>query len=352
MTVRPAPHPLGLHRSLEPPGVLPQVARVLDSTPVALENEIAIRVRTLSIDSASFRNLRETEASTGESVSAQIARIVGERGKMHNPVTGSGGMLLGEVAGVGSSHPAAKTLEPGSRIASLVSLTWTPLRLDSVGAVHAASERVDVAGTAILFARTLYARLPEDLPEAVALAAFDVAGAPTAVLRDARAGQTVVVVGAGKAGLLCLAAAREAVGDAGTVVAIEPSEAAASRARSLGVADAVIELDARNAVPLLEAVEEKTGGALADLVVNVANAAGTEAASVLCARDDGAVLFFGMATSFSAAALGAEGLAKPTRLSIGNGFVPGHDDVALGLLRRHPRLAEAFARIAGGASEP
>jgi L-erythro-3,5-diaminohexanoate dehydrogenase len=55
-----------------------------------------------------------------------------------------------------------------------------------------------------------------------------------------------------------------------------------------------------------------------------------------------------MATSFSAAALGAEGLAKPTRLWIGNGFVPGHDETALGLLRRHPALARAFADLAAG----
>ena len=68
---------------------------------------------------------------------------------------------------------------------------------------------------------------------------------------------------------------------------------------------------------------------------------------MLCARDDGAVLFFGMATSFSAAALGAEGLAKPTTLLIGNGFVPGHDETALDLLRRHPALAAAFAALAG-----
>jgi L-erythro-3,5-diaminohexanoate dehydrogenase len=54
-----------------------------------------------------------------------------------------------------------------------------------------------------------------------------------------------------------------------------------------------------------------------------------------------------MATSFSAAALGAEGLAKPTRLWIGNGFVPGHDETALALLRRHPSLSAAFASLAG-----
>ena len=274
-------------------------------------------------------------------------RIVHERGKMQNPVTGSGGMLLGEVAAVGPRHPAAGNLLPGTPIATLVSLTLTPLSLESIGAVHPATERVEARGTAILFARTLFARLPQDFPEEVALAAFDVAGAPAAVRRDAKAGQTVLVIGTGKAGLLCLAAAREAVGGSGRVLAVEPGRGAADRARTLGFADEVFSVDARDPVAMLGAIEEATSGALADLVVNVANASGTEAASVLCARDDGAVVFFGMATSFSAAALGAEGLAKPTRLSIGNGFVPGHDGLALDLLRRHPALARAFSELAG-----
>ena len=344
-----APHPLGLHRSLDPPGVLPQTARRLDATPRALENEIAVSVRALSIDSASFRQLRETESATGEGIGDQISRIVRERGKMQNPVTGSGGMLLGEVAEVGSAHPDAARLPLGTRIATLVSLTLTPLHLDSVGRIHAGTERVEARGTAILFARTLYARLPEDFPEDVALAAFDVAGAPATVLKRARPGQTVLVVGTGKAGLLCLAAARESVGPKGRVLAVEPSAAAAERARELDLADRIDSVDARDPVAMLAAVEEATEGRLADLVVNVANAAGTEAASVLCARDDGAVLFFGMATSFSAAALGAEGLAKPTSLWIGNGYVPGHDETALGLLRRHPSLRAAFASLCSNA---
>lgn len=339
------PHPLGLHRSLEPPGALPQLARRLDATPRALENEVAVAVRALSIDSASFRQLRQVEADSGETIAAQILRIVGERGKMQNPVTGSGGMLLGEVAEVGPNHPDARRLSPGMPIASLVSLTLTPLRLEEIGAIHASTERVEARGTAILFARTLWAALPDDFPEAVALAVFDVAGAPATVLRHARPGQTVLVIGTGKAGLLCLAAARERVGWSGRVLAVEPSDAAAARARALGLADAVESIDARDPLAMLSAVEKATHGGLADLVVNVANASGTEAASVLCAKDEGAVLFFGMATSFAAAALGAEGLAKPTALWIGNGYVPGHDLAALGLLRRHAGLRDAFTAL-------
>ncbi|HKC23113.1 MAG TPA: zinc-binding dehydrogenase [Thermoanaerobaculia bacterium] len=330
--------PFGIHRSLEPRGALPQAALRLDATPRALENELAVEVRSLSVDSASFRQMKETERATGEAVAVQIARIVEERGKLQNPVTGSGGMLVGSVKEIGSRHPAAAELSVGARIASLVSLTLTPLALERVVAVHDETERVDVEATAILFQRTLWARLPEDLTEAVALAVFDVCGAPAHVVRRAKPGGTVLVVGTGKAGLLCLVAAREAVGEEGRVIAVEPSRPAAERARALGVADLVLDLDARDAGAVLAAVEAATAGRLADLVVNVVNAPGTEPASLLSARDDGTVLLFGMATSFAAAALGAEGLAKPLEILIGNGYLPGHADAALALVRRHPRL--------------
>ncbi len=341
------PHPLGIHRSLDPPGALPQAALRLDATPRALENEISVAVRALNIDSASFRQMRETERETGEAVDRQVLRIVEERGKMHNPVTGSGGIFLGEVREVGPAHPDRARLSPGDRIASLVSLTLTPLSILKLHALVAASERVELEGTAILFARTLWAKVPEDFPEEVALSAFDVAGAPAAVRRRANPGETVVVIGAGKAGLLCLAAARDAVGPAGRVLAVEPGEAASGRARGLGYADAVLTLDARDPIAVRSAVEDATGGRLADLVVNAVNAPGTETASVLAARDEGTVLFFGMATSFQAAALGAEGVAHPGTLLIGNGYVPGHAEEALDLLRRHPRLSTVFAGLAG-----
>lgn len=344
------PHPFGIHRSLDPPGALPQLARRLDATPKALENEIAVSVDALNIDSASFRQLREAESAGSGSIADQILSIVTERGKMQNPVTGSGGIFLGAVREVGPRHPDAGSLEPGTRVASLVSLTLTPLQLHRIVRVRPEMERVDVEGTAILFARTLYSRLPDDLSEEVALAAFDVAGAPASVKAEALPGQTVVIIGTGKAGLLCLAAAREAVGETGLVFALDPSERAVKRARRLPFANEVWTLDARDAVAVLTEVEKATRGDMADLVVNVANAPGTEASSVLCAKPSGTVLLFGMATSFSAAALGAEGLAHPARLLIGNGYVSGHVETALTLLRRHPELLLAFSTLASRAS--
>ena len=93
----------------------------------------------------------------------------------------------------------------------------------------------------------------------------------------------------------------------------------------------------------MEAVRGATGGALCDLVVNCASVPNTEMATILSAREGGTVIFFSMATSFTAAALGAEGVGKDVTMVIGNGFVPGHADLTLELLRSEARLRELFA---------
>src|SRR5207244_7682843 len=107
------PDPYGLRRVVRPAGVLPQQADVLDPLLALGPDELSIDVEHLNIDAASFRQLE----STGREIGEQVLEIVRARGKMQNPVTGSGGMLIGRVTQVGPEHPARSELEPGDRIA-------------------------------------------------------------------------------------------------------------------------------------------------------------------------------------------------------------------------------------------
>src|SRR5919112_1564376 len=210
--LRSADRALGVHRVLEPRGVLPQAALRLDADPAMGPDEVRIAVQRLNLDAASFRQLSEACDGDGTAVRAAVLGIVAERGKMQNPVTGSGGMLIGAVDAVGEQSPLG--LAVGQRVATLVSLTLTPLRItDGLARWDGRSEQVPAAGTAILFARSIAAVLPPDLPDAVSLAVLDVCGAPAATARVVtRSGaRSVSVLGAaGKSGCLSLAAARAA----------------------------------------------------------------------------------------------------------------------------------------------
>ncbi|WP_242392111.1 L-erythro-3,5-diaminohexanoate dehydrogenase [Anaeromyxobacter oryzisoli] len=341
--------PYGLRRVVSPPGALPQRAEVLDPTLPLGEDELAIAVEALQVDAASFRQLEGAVGGDPARLAAEVLRIVRARGKLHNPVTGSGGMLVGRVSAVGAAHPAAANVRPGDRIATLVSLTLTPLRLDRIRAVHPELDRVECDGEAILFATGLWSLLPDDLPEPVALAALDVCGAPALVARHLRPGLRVLVLGAGKSGALVAVQARESVGATGGVVIADRSEEALAAVHALGATDAALRVDVTDPLAVLAAAE--AAGGRFDLVVSCSTATGAELPAILAVKDRGTVIFFSMATSFTAAALGAEGVGKDATLLVGNGYVPGHARLALDLLRRHPPLRSLFearaARFAG-----
>lgn len=338
--------PLGLNRVVEPrgAGLLPQQAERIDpSLPIA-EDEILIEVESLNIDSASFHQISESCGGDLKRIESAVRSLVQKRGKHHNPVTGSGGMLIGRVSQVGPRFPVnQKPVQVGDRIATLVSLSLTPLEIRSIKAIHPKIDRVDIEGHAILFASGLFARLPTDLPDAVSLAVLDVAGAPAQTAKLVNTGDTVLVIGGGgKSGVLCLYEAKKKANV--TTIALDYSDAAISRLSSLSFVDHVIQADARRPVEVMSKVRELTGEKMADVVINVANLPETEMSCILSARDQGLVYFFSMATNFTRAALGAEGVGADLDLRIGNGYTRGHADEALQILRDSPELRDLFSK--------
>jgi L-erythro-3,5-diaminohexanoate dehydrogenase len=335
---------VGLHRVLSPSGVLPQAAERLDNSPRIAADEVRIAVERLNLDAASFRQLATAHAGDGDAVRAEVLEIIGHRGKMQNPVTGSGGMLIGTVEEVGPDSPLG--LNPGDRVATLVSLTLTPLAItDGLARWDGLGEQVPAEGHAILFGRSIAAVLPADLDPDLSLAVLDVCGAPALTDRVVRRypdGASVCVIGAaGKSGSLSLVAARRA---GARTVGVVPSQAEYDRLTATGLADHVVLADARDPVALSRAVSAVGGGAgRVDVTVVCVDVPGCEHGAILATADGGTVIFFSMATSFSAAALGAEGLAADVTMLIGNGFVPGHAAFALDLMRTEPALGMLWA---------
>jgi L-erythro-3,5-diaminohexanoate dehydrogenase len=337
--------PAGLHRVLAPLGVLPQAATRLDASPELWPDEVRVRVQTLNLDAASYRQLETKHAGDGEAVRAEVLAIVAERGKMQNPVTGSGGMLIGVVEEVGPESTLGLAI--GDRVSTLVSLSLTPLLItDGLAGWDGRSEQVPADGTAILFGRSIAAVLPGDLPAPLAMMVMDVCGAPALTERVVRqyvqagsAPAVAVIGGAGKSGSLSLAAARRA--GARRTVGIVPVAREQAVLEASGVADAVALADARDPVALAAAVEGALGCA-ADVTVVCVDVPGCEHGAILATAERGTVVFFSMATSFSAAALGAEGLAADVTMLVGNGYTPGHAELALNLLRTEPGVRRLF----------
>lgn len=340
-------NPFGSHRVLEPAGVLPQPARIISNSMSEMyDNEILVDVEILNIDSASFTQIKEQAGGDVEKIKEIILAIVDERGKMQNPVTGSGGMFVGTVNKIGPAIADKIDLKPGDKIASLVSLSLTPLNIEKIIEVKIDIDQVFVKAQAILFESGIYAKLPKDMPTALALSVLDVCGAPAQTARLIKPGDTVVIIGAaGKSGVLCSYEAHKRVGVAGKVIGIDYSDQSVKSIEKLGLCHEAYKLDATDALACYETIKDSTGGKMADLVINCVNIPNTEMASILMTRERGVIYFFSMATSFSKAALGAEGVGKDIDMIIGNGYAHHHAAVTLNIFRECPKIRELYESL-------
>ncbi len=338
----------GTHRVLEPKGVLPQPARVLNNDMTEIwDNELLIDVIRLNVDSASFHQIKNKLIAQGhqnleQAFADHAIDLTTRTGKHKNEDTGSGGMLIGKVAQIGPNFEMKDNIKVGDKIASLVSLSLTPLKITKIKKVLLDKDQLEIEGQAILFSSGIYAKLPDDMDENLALSVLDVAGAPAQAERLVKPGDNVVIIGAnGKSGILCNAVARERAGVSGKVIGVVRNPDYIPTCKDTGCHEVII-ANATDAITIQKEVSRLTEGKMADVVINVVNIEDTELPTIMAARDRGLVYFFSMATSFTKAALGAEGIGADVDMILGNGYAHNHAMISIDLLRRNPVLMKLF----------
>ena len=93
---------------------------------------------------------------------------------------------------------------------------------------------------------------------------------------------------------------------------------------------------------MLEKVIPANSGKEYDISICCVNVDSAEMAAILPVRDNGCVYFFSMATSFTKAALGAEGVGKDITMIIGNGYTKGHAEITLNEIRESEKIRQIF----------
>ena len=255
-------------------------------------------------------------------------------------------MLIGKIEKIGSALEGNIDLKVGDKISTLVSLSLTPLKIEEIIDVKPDIDRVEIKGKAILFESGIYAKLPDDLEETLALAALDVAGAPAQVAKLVKPGESVLLLGAaGKSGMLCCYEAVKRVGPTGNVIGLVRNEEEAERLRRLNLRMKIVIGDATKAIDVMNKALENNNGKEVDVAINIVNVQNTEMSTILPVRDKGIVYFFSMATAFTKAALGAEGVGKDVTMIVGNGYTEGHAEITLEELKENAELRQIFKEL-------
>ncbi|MEA4814972.1 MAG: L-erythro-3,5-diaminohexanoate dehydrogenase [Oscillospiraceae bacterium] len=335
-------NPYGSHRVISPKGLLPQAADKIDNDPEIYDNEILIDVIALQPTATAFGRIKSECGGDVGKIKGEIMKIVEDRGKFQDPVSKSGGILIGKIKEIGKDLQGKTNAEVGDKIATLVSLSLTPLKIYEITRIDTDTEQVYCRADAILFETGIYTKLPEDLGEQLSLAMMDVAGAPAQVAVHAKPGDVVVVEGAGKAGLLCLAEAKRRVAPTGTVVCMEYSAEQCRIVKKLGIADVVINANGQKPLESYDKYMKAMKGRLADFSVNTVSVPNTELSIIMVTKDEGMIYFFSMSTDFVKASLGAEGIKKCVPMLIGNGYYPGHADIAFDIVRQNKKVRKYF----------
>lgn len=330
---------LGFYRSIQPKNSFPQSAWKIDNDMKVRSNELLVNVKILNINLVSFLQILEETGGNKEKVSDKILQTIEERGKMHNAVTGTGGMLYGTVAEIGEDYPNFYQVSAGDEIISLVSLSVTPLKITKIIDIDVSSAQVQVVGQAILFANCPLIKKTVDLPHKILIAAFDEAGAPAQTSKLVQKGHDAIILGAaGKMGLLCAFAARDKIGSDGRIVGLVNTKQSRDKLESSGIFNEIICCDVNDTIGVYH--HYLKSGQLYDVVINCLSISYTEIVSLLLVKNKGTVYFASMGSDSKVAGLTAEALGKDLTIVPYKGYVEGHAQLTLALLEKYQPLRE------------
>ncbi|HWQ78814.1 MAG TPA: hypothetical protein VN381_08345, partial [Anaerovoracaceae bacterium] len=185
----------GVKRVLEPQHVLSTSAWKVDNNREIYPNEIRVAIKKLQLEGTSFKQICIESHNNPEKIKDRIIDIVIKRGKLHNPVTDTGGLLYGIVEKIGEEYDNKKDLQVGDEIICNASLAAIPLYISRITKLDMAYSQVDAEGYAILFNEFPIVRRPEEVPLNLLLFAFDESGTMYNVSKCARDKKNFLVVG-------------------------------------------------------------------------------------------------------------------------------------------------------------
>ena len=336
----------GPYRTLEPADTLPNLAWKLDTSLPVKDDEILVRVKLINVNAASFDHISSEVNADPLEIARKVISIVSIRGKLHNPITGTGGTLMGEVEEIGCRHPLYGRLQKGSKICTLASTSMYPLVINSISKVNMHTRQIVADGYAILFKDSFIAQVPDSWDPRMYLAIVGEAGSCYEADLHCNEGDTVLLIGASeKVGMMSLFALRNKLGRTGRLIAVTRKMEQYDEIRALEVADQVICTDFRKPLEAYRFIKNVLPkNTVVDYTVNCSSSNGYEMLGVLLTKENGTVYFANPAASYSEASLGAEGIGKEINLVFYRGYIKGHVDFCIGLAEKYPKLQEWFRK--------
>ncbi len=327
----------GMNRVLEPQHVLPTSAWRLDNSRAIGPGEIRVDLRRIHIEGTSFKQICMEANNQEQRIRQKIIDIVIRRGKLHNPVTDTGGLLYGTVAEIGEEYENKKGFTPGDEVLCNASLASVPIYIDKILSVDRAFGQVEVEGYAILYNELPLVRRPEGIPINLLLFAFDESGTLYRISNTAVGKRKFLVVGNNLLSNLLFGHAIRKVAreDAEVVCLLDKKTDMVLKGDSIDelISKVFTEVHRVDILKPMECLADLKADALFDLSVNCADIPGAETINILATKSGGTVVFANLINNYNIALYITEAISRQLDIRCADGYLEAYDEFDIEIVK-------------------
>ncbi len=350
-------HRYGTNRVLEPKHVLPTSAWRLDNCRKIFPEEIRIDIKRIHIEGTSFKEICLESNDNEQRIRQRIMDIVIRRGKLHNPVTDTGGLFCGVVAEIGDEYENRKSFKVGDEVVCNASMASVPIYIDRITSIDRAWGQIDVEGYAILYSEVPLIRRPEGVPINLLLYTFDESGTLYRISNTAVGKKRFLVVGNNLLSNLLFGYAIRKVAreDAEVVCLLDKKTDTVLKGGRINelVAKVFTDVHYVDILKPLECLEGIREGGLFDVSVNCADIPGAETINILATKSGGTVVFANLINNYNISLYITESISRQLDIRCADGYLEAYDEFDIEIVRElMPYLEGAAAAIRNVNDDP
>ena len=328
---------LNISRVLEPQQVLPTSAWRLDNNRNIYPNELRMSIKKIHLEGTSFKQIRTEANDNEEQIKQKIIDIVIRRGKLHNPVTDTGGLAFGVIEQIGAEFDNPHGFKVGDEILCNASLASVPMHIERIHRIDPVFHQIEADGYMIINSQISLVRKEEGVPENLLMFAFDESGTLYRLhqmVEDPSRRKFLIVGNSLITNILYGYVIRRSAGPDAEIVCIFDKRT--DLHITGGEIDQLMnlvfsEIHYMDILKPLECMKRLERDSYFDMTINCAEIPGAETINILAAKWGGTVLFTNLINNLNIALYITESLTKPLKIREAEGYLDGYDayDVAI-----------------------
>lgn len=330
-------HDYGIDRVVSPPEVFPAAAWELDNSRELQRGEIRVSLRRIHIEGTSFRNLWQRTGNDEDLLKEKIIDIVMTRGKLHNPVTDTGGVLYGVIEEIDPAFDNQAGLAVGDEVFCNASLAGLPMAITRITSVDPIYPQIEAEGYAILLPGVPILKKPDDLPVDLLLYVFNESGTIYNVSKEAAGKQNFAVIGNSWITTLVYGyTIRRAAGPEAKIYCLldRNTEPLFQGEKIQALTDRVFtEVAHMNMLRPVSCIKKMEHYAEMDLSVNCVDIPGSETINIMATKSGGTVVFANFISNYNMALYITEAVSRDLKIMCADGYINEYADFDFELVR-------------------